>query len=134
MAKRLTHAALRCSATHPSQMGAQLENSAADALLHTITLISKAISMKKTWKTKPFPPVAVLTHDIEGAFKQGQPVTLREVMHLRRLPTYLTDWVTAFNTDHKIVFGFDQQSEKPQSYRCSLPQGSPVSPILFLIQ
>ena len=134
MAKRLTHAALRCGATHPSQMGAQLENSAADALLHTITLISKAISMKKTSKTKPVPPVVVLTYDIEGAFNQGHPVTLREVMHLRRLPIYLTDWVTALNTDSEIAFYFDQQSEKPQSYRCGLPQGSPVSPNLFLNQ
>ena len=124
--KRLTHAALRCGATHPSQMGAQPENSAVDALLRTITPISKAISMKKTSKTKPVPRPTVLTHDIEGAFNQVHPVTLREVMHQRRLPTYLTDWVTAFNTDRKIAFGFDQQSEKPHSYRCGLPQGSPV--------
>ena len=46
---------------------------------------------------------------------------------------YLTEWVTTFNSDHKIAFGFDQQSEQPQPYRCGLPQGSPVSPALFLI-
>jgi len=133
VAKHLTHAALRCGATHLSQMAAQPENSAVDALLRTITPSSKAISTKKTSKTEPVPCPAVLTHDIEGAFNQVHPLTLREVMHQRRLPTYLTDWVTAFNTDRKITFGFDQQSEKPQSYRCSLPQGSPVSPIIFLI-
>jgi len=49
------------------------------------------------------------------------------------MPQYLTEWVTAFNTDRKITFGFDQQSEQPQPYRCRLPQGSPVSPALFLI-
>jgi len=43
------------------------------------------------------------------------------------------EWVTAFNTDRKITFGFDQQSEQPQPYRCRLPQGSPVFPALFLI-
>jgi len=46
---------------------------------------------------------------------------------------YLTDWITEFNTDRKLAFGFDQQSEEPQPYKCGLPQGSPVSPILFLI-
>ena len=49
------------------------------------------------------------------------------------MPTYLTNWVSAFNTDRKIAFGFDQQSEDSQPYECGLPQGSPVSPILFLI-
>jgi ribonuclease HI len=51
----------------------------------------------------------------------------------RRMPIYLVRWIEAFNTDRQISFGFDQQTEKPQPYRCGLPQGSPVSPILFLI-
>jgi len=132
VARRLTSTALRCSATHPSQMGAQPENSAVDALLCTITPIATAISKKKTSK-KGAPCPAVLTHNIEGAFNQVQPSTLQEVMHQRRLPTYLTNWISAFNTDRKIAFGFDQQSEDPQPYQCGPPQGSPVSPILFLI-
>jgi len=132
VARRLSSAALRCGATHPSQMGAQPENSAVDALLRTITPIATAISKKKTTK-KGAPRPAVLTHDIEGAFNQIHPSTLQEVMHQRCLPTYLTNWISAFNTDRKIAFGFDQQSEDLQPYQCGLPQGSPVSPILFLI-
>jgi ribonuclease HI len=113
-------------------MGAQPENSAVDALLRTLTPIAVAISKKKKTK-KGVPRPAVLTHDIEGAFNQVHPSLLKEVMHQRRLPTYLTEWISAFNTDRKIAFGFDQQSEDPQPYQCGLPQGSPVSPILFLI-
>jgi len=131
VAKRLASAALRCGATHLSQMDAQPENSAVDAHLRTITPIAAAISKKKTKKGAPCP--AVLTHDIEGAFNQVHPTTLQEVMHQRRMPTYLTNWISAFNMDRKIAFGFDQQSEDPQPYQCGLPQGSPVSPILFLI-
>jgi ribonuclease HI len=112
-------------------MGAQPENSAVDALLRTITPIATAISKKVTKNGAPRP--AVLTHDIEGAFNQVHPSTLQEVMYQRRMPMYLTNWISAFNTDRKIAFGFDQQSEDPQPYRCGLPQGSPVSPILFLI-
>jgi len=133
VAKRLSQAAIRCGATHPSQMGAQPENSAVDALLRTITPIATAISTKKKTAKSSVPRPAVLTHDIEGAFNQVHPTTLRKVMHQRRMPIYLTNWITEFNTDRKLAFGFDQQSEEPQPYKCGLPQGSPVSPILFLI-
>jgi len=51
----------------------------------------------------------------------------------RRISLYLTNWVTAFNTDRKITFGFDQNTEQPQLYECGVPQVSPISPILFLI-
>jgi len=56
-----------CGATHPSQMGAQPENSAVDALLRTITPIANSIGKKKTTNKNPTRP-AVLTDDIEGAF------------------------------------------------------------------
>jgi len=85
VAKRLSQAALTCGATHPSQMGAQAENSAIDALLRTITPIARAISQKKTANKTPLQP-AVLTHDIEGAFNQVHPATLCEVMQQRRMP------------------------------------------------
>jgi ribonuclease HI len=114
-------------------MGAQPENSAIDALLRTITPIANSISKKKARNDRRPPRPAVLTHDIEGAFNQVHPSTLQEIMHQRQMPLYLTRWVAAFNTARKMAFGFDQQSEHPQPYLCGLPQGSPISPILFLI-
>jgi len=51
----------------------------------------------------------------------------------RRIPLCLMNWVTAFNTDQKLALGFDQHTEQPQPYEFGLPQGSPISPILFLI-
>jgi len=79
VAKWLSQATLTCGATHPLQMGAQAENSAIDALLRTITPIARAISQQETANKTPLQP-AVLTHDIEGAFNQVHPATLREVM------------------------------------------------------
>jgi len=96
IAKRLSQAALTRGATHPSQMGAQAENSAIDTLLRTITPITRAISQKKAANKTPL-RLAVLTHDIEGACNQVHPAaTLQEVMQQRHMPQYLTEWVTAF--------------------------------------
>jgi len=130
--KRLSHAVWMCGATHPSQMGAQPENSAVDALLRIITPIANSISKKKSTNKNPTRP-AILTHNIEGAFNQVHPETLQEIIPQRRTPVYLTNWVDTFNMAQKMAFGFDRQSEPPQPYRCGLPQGSPISAILFLI-
>jgi len=79
VAKRLSQAALTCGATQSLQMGVQVENSAIDVLLRTITAIAKGISQKKVSNKTPLRP-AILTHDIEGTFNQVHPATLREVM------------------------------------------------------
>jgi len=92
MAKRLSQTALLCGATHPSQMGAQPENSAIDVLLRTITPIANSISKKKTTNQTPTRP-AVLTHNIKGAFNKVNPSTLLEIMDQRQMPVYLTKWV-----------------------------------------
>jgi len=135
VAKRLPHAAILCGATRPSQMGGQTDKSAVNTLLHTITPITNTISIKKKSSSamNAAQRLAVLTYDIEGAFNQVHPTTLQQVMTQRRMPIYLVRWIEAFNTDRQISFGFDQQMEEPQPYRCGLPQGSPVSLVLFLI-
>jgi len=106
VAKRLSHAARMCGVTHPSQMGAQPENSAVDAFLRTITPIANSISKKKSTNKNLTRP-AVLTHGIEGAFNQVHPETLQAIMHQQWMPVYLTNWVAAFNTAQKMAFGFD---------------------------
>jgi hypothetical protein len=87
-------------------MEAQSENSSIDVLLRTITPVANSISKKKTAKQKPTRPV-VLTLDIEGEFNQIHPLTLLKLMYQRQIPSYLIEWVAAFNTDQKITFGFD---------------------------
>jgi len=66
-------------------MGGEPDNSAIDALLCTITLITNSISIKKTAASglKATQQPAVLTYDIEGAFNQLHPITLQQVMSQR---------------------------------------------------
>jgi hypothetical protein len=54
-------------------------------------------------------------------------------MHQRQMPQYLTDWATAFTSDRTLSFCFDGLRGTPKHFKAGLPQGSPASPILFLI-
>jgi hypothetical protein len=51
----------------------------------------------------------------------------------RQMPKYLTDWATAFTSYRTLSFCFDDLRETPKPFKAGLPQGSPASPILFLI-
>jgi len=49
------------------------------------------------------------------------------------LPTSLIAWVSTFLKDRLIRLSFDGQTEGFQGLNTGIPQGSPISPILFLI-
>ena len=49
------------------------------------------------------------------------------------MPTYLTKWVESFTSNRTLLFCFDNNSETPPPFNSGLPQGSPTSPVLFLI-
>jgi len=96
-----------CGATHPSQLGAQAENSAIDTLLQSINPIAEALSEKKASNKLPLRP-SVLTDNIQGAFNQVHPTTLRDIMLQRCMPLYLTNWVTACLSQYAIELDFNR--------------------------
>jgi hypothetical protein len=49
------------------------------------------------------------------------------------MPQYLTDWATDFTSDRTLSSCFDGLRETLKPFKAGLPQGSPASPILFLI-
>jgi hypothetical protein len=49
------------------------------------------------------------------------------------MPSYLCEWTRSFTTNRTLAFTFSEQLEDPKPFLCSLPHGSPASPILFLI-
>jgi hypothetical protein len=115
-------------------MGAQSHYSAIDALLKILSSISANLSFKKKqpkWKL-PYRPT-LLAHDIKGTFNNMNPAHLLQVMQQRGMPPYLCAWTRSFTTNRTLAFSFSEQLEDPKPFLCSLPQGSPASPILFLI-
>jgi ribonuclease HI len=131
-ALRLARAAARCGGISKTQMGARDKHSAIDALLRILTPMSSDLSVKRTTGRNPTRP-SLLALDIEGAFNNTNPHKLIQIMKQRKMPRYLCEWTRAFTTERKLAFCFDEMTENPKPFDSGLPQGSPASPLLFLI-
>ncbi|KJZ68765.1 hypothetical protein HIM_11849 [Hirsutella minnesotensis 3608] len=80
--------------------------------------------------------VAALVHDIEEAFTRKQVatlVTLDVQGAFDRWPPNLAHWVDSFMQDRSARIRYQDTVTDSSPLQCGLPQGSPVSPILFLL-
>jgi hypothetical protein len=103
-----------------------------DALLNVLSPISADFSIPKNPSKQRYRPM-LLAHDIEGTFNNTNPSLLLQVMQQRGMPAYLCLWTRSFTTNRTLAFSFTQQLKQPKPFLCGLPQGSPASPILFLM-
>lgn len=76
---------------------------------------------------------SLLTTDIKGAFDRVLPGRLVQRLREQGWPTILIFWIASFITDHKIKIRLDGTIGPTTGIKCGLPQGSPVSPILFML-
>ena len=133
VAKRIAQAAIEVGALSSTQFGAIENRSAIDALFAITHPASEALATRvRPGRARPDRPT-LLTNDIRGAFNNTDPTRLVRIMQARRMPEYLWRWVSSFTADHTLAFCFDGKAETPQPYESGLPQGSPASPVLFLI-
>lgn len=73
------------------------------------------------------------TLDIKGAFDAVLPGRLVHRLREQGWPTQLCDWVSSFVSERRISIRLDFEIGPETSIRCGLPQGSPASPILFML-
>ncbi|KAH7559026.1 hypothetical protein BM1_03963 [Bipolaris maydis] len=125
VARRLGALAETTDLLHPSQLGGRLKKSAIDAALLFYNNIQQQKRKQKTTTT--------IFLDIKGAFDHVSKNKLLEVMKDQGLPCCLLAWTKSFLEDRILQLSFDGQTEKPQVISTGTPQGSPASPILFLI-
>ncbi|KAF4460560.1 reverse transcriptase [Fusarium albosuccineum] len=107
IARRLAWAAVHYSVLHPQQAGALPKRSATDL-------------------------VTALVHDIEEAFARKKVATL-VTMDIQGWPDHLARWTESFMRDRSARVRYQDTLTPFAPLRCGLPQGSPVSPILFLL-
>lgn len=136
VAKRIARASIAVGALSSTQFGAIENRSAVDALFAITHPASIALEVPNTGRGGKAPRLdrpTLLANDIQGAFNNTDPARLVRIMQAHRLPLYLANWTASFTTSRTMAFCFDNCTEDAQPYNSSLPQGSPVSPVLFLL-
>ncbi len=127
-AKRLSYLATSGNLLNNSQIGGRLQRSAVDTALLLLHYIQdqRAKNKKKVVTTTIF-------LDIKGAFDHVQKDRLINILRDINMPKAFTKWVSSFLTDRYIQLAFEGQIQPRTKIETGIPQGSPISPILFLI-
>jgi Reverse transcriptase (RNA-dependent DNA polymerase) len=125
LAQRLAYLAETTPLLHHSQIGGRLKKSAIDAAL----LLTNEIELNRRAKRK----TSTLFLDVKGAFDHVAKNQLLAILQKLRLPVSLIAWVSSFLADRELRLSFDGQTEDFSKIETGIPQGSPISPILFLI-
>ncbi len=124
-AKRLSELAETHKLLPPSQMGNRPKRSTDTAL----DLLTSQIH--QVWGSKKH-VASLLSLDIAGAFDTVDPTRLLHILRNSRIPIWLVRWISSFLSDRSTSLAFSGKESAPFDVLRGVPQGSPLSPILFL--
>lgn len=124
-ADAIAHHCETTGALHPGQMGSRKQRSAIDAVACLIQ------STHEAWKHQQL--VGALFLDVKGAFDHVNPSRLVSRLMEFGLDMDLIRWVQSFLSDRWAQLQIDNAQCPAHSINSGVPQGSPVSPILFII-
>ena len=110
---------------HQGQMGGRKHRSAIDA---AALMIHK---VHEIWEDKQI--AGALLMDVKGAFDHVSRAKLVQRMADLGIDDDLIGWTQSFLTDRSVELVIDGFTNPRQKVESGIPQGSPVSPILFLI-
>ena len=77
--------------------------------------------------------VSTLFLDIQAGFNNVNASTLRAKLLASHLPSYMVDWVTSFQSERTCTLLFPGSPNLSSPVSLGTPQGSPISPLLFLL-
>ncbi|MGH2638266.1 MAG: reverse transcriptase domain-containing protein, partial [Rhabdochlamydiaceae bacterium] len=110
----------------PMQFGARPRRSTEQALSLLVEAIYRA------WRSKRV--LSLVTFDVQGAYNGVNKEVLQQRLLEVGIPRKLTEWVKSFCSDRKATITFEGYNSASQEIRHpGLPQGSPFSPILYII-
>ncbi|KID96614.1 reverse transcriptase, partial [Metarhizium majus ARSEF 297] len=123
--RRLAYLAIKHKVLHPNQAGALPKRSATDIVTALVYDVERAVGNGKV--------ATIVTMDVKGAFDAILPNRL--VLRLRQQgwPDFLVWWIHHFVSHRRALVRFQDAKTEPAELPCGLPQGSPISPILYLL-
>ena len=110
---------------HPGQYGCRTRRSAVDAVGVVIAQTQEA------WKRGCI--VGALLMDVAAAFPSVARGCLLQKMRQRGIDECLVRWTDSFMRNRRVIMSVDGQDSEPIDVTTGLPQGSPISPVLFAI-
>ena len=125
IAKRLSWVAVKHKVLAPQHFGPLPLRSAVDLTTCLAHDVEEALNQKLT--------ASLLTVDIKGAFDTVLPGRLVRRMREQGWPEAIVRWTASFATGRSVQIHLDGELGPPAAIECGLPQGSPVSPILFAL-
>jgi ribonuclease HI len=125
VAERISHAVETYGLLPTSHFGARKQRSAEQALVFLQEQIYTA------WRGRRV--LSLISFDVKGAYNGVCKERLIQRMKARGIPEDLLRWVEAFCSERTATIQINGQLSEVQSLpQAGLPQGSPLSPILFL--
>ena len=125
IADRISYAVEEFGLLPTNHFGARKQRSTEQAL----TLLQEHIY--KAWRSKKV--LSLISFDVKGAYSGVYKERLLQRLHARGLPLALVGWINAFCSQRTVTIVVNgYTSEKQDLPQAGLPQGSPLSLILFL--
>ena len=109
-----------------NQMGARQERSTESAISLLTTCVQTA------WRAKPGSVVSMLSLDLAGAYDNVPHAVLLRALRKKRLPEWMITAVERFTQARRTRIAIPGYESDWIPTRTGIPQGSPLSPILFL--
>ena len=126
MAQRLNYLAETHQVLPPTHMGGRKMRSTEHAL-HAVT--SK---IYEAWDQNTSQVASLLLLDVSGAFDNVSHIRLLHDLRKRRVDEKMVIWIASFLSKRHTSINIDGFRSKPYQINTGIPQGSPLSPILYL--
>ena len=125
MTVRLSALAKSRGLLHPKQCGS----------LPGLSFSEACLALTHEFKTlqRPRLEVSTLFLDIKAAFDNVNASTLRARLLVSRVPSYMVDCVSSFLSERTCTLVFQGSPNLSSPVSVGTPQGSPISPLLFLL-
>ena len=111
------------SALHSGQFGSIRRRSATDAVATMVTFCEREWSRGRV--------VGALCMDVQAAFPSVNPRCMTRVLREHGIDEDLVQWIRDFMSGRTVQMVISGEDQTPVDATSGLPQGSPISPLLF---